>query len=207
VVGILEGKSLVSFSSLEYWMQRYKARDPYSYGIIILPKKGASAKLSSQLQYLPYQGLDIRTLDSIKRENTESSSGAKLLLNLINLTVIAIVTICTGFLCYIYFYQRRTEFGILNAIGYTRRQIISKAFIEVGGMSTVGLAAGLLVSLLVCILINRWVLIPKGQLLRLWNPECLLSTLCIPLFVTVFSTFPVWRMLNRLDPVAIIEGY
>ncbi len=206
IVGILEGPSVISFSSLEYWMEEYKIKDPFCYGMILLPKKGYAEKLDSQLADLPYQGLDIRTADSVRKEYESSASGGRLIINIIDLTVIAIVSICTGFLCYVYFNQRRAEFGILNAIGYTRRQIIRKAFIEVGVMSAAGLAAGLLASVPACVLLNAFVLMPRGQLLKLWNPEYIFSTLCIPIFVTVFSVIPVWRMLDKLDPVEIIEG-
>lgn len=205
IVGIVDGISIISFNSLETWINTYKY-DPYQYGIIIIPRKGCLDELNKYIDSLPYQGLDIRTLNSVTAEHGESIRNINTLLTLINMIVITIVSLCSGFLCYIYFYQRRTEFGLLNAIGYTRQHVINRALAEVSGINVFGFLAGFLLALICAFFLNSFVFKPKGQLLVIWDFSFLARAFCIPLFVSLFSVLPIWRMLKKLDPIAIIEG-
>lgn len=205
IVGIVDGPGILSFNSLETWCNAY-GYDPYMYGLIVIPKKGGLNELNLYIDSLPYQGLDVRTLNSVTAEQEETDRSVKTLLTLINMIVITIVSLCSGFLCYIYFYQRRAEFGLLNAIGYTRQRIINRAFAEVSGINMFGFLAGVLLGLLCAFAVDILVFIPKGQLLTVWDLQYLLRAFCIPLFVTLFSIIPIWRMLKKLDPIAILEG-
>jgi ABC-type lipoprotein release transport system permease subunit len=205
IVGIVDGPGILSFNSLESWCNTY-GYDPYRYGLIVIPKKGGLSELNQYIDSLPYQGLDVRTLNSVTVEQEEANQSVKTILTLINMIVITIVSLCSGFLCYIYFYQRRAEFGLLNAIGYTRQRIINRAFAEVSGINMIGFLVGAFLGLLCAFVLDILVFTPKGQLLVVWDLQYLLQTFCIPLFVTLFSIIPIWRMLKRLDPIAILEG-
>jgi ABC-type antimicrobial peptide transport system permease subunit len=205
IVGIIDGTPIISFNSLESWIQTYNL-DPYKYGLLVIPKKGRLDELNKYIDSLPYQGLEIRTLNSVTSQNTQSSSNIETLLTVINIIVITIVSLCVGFLCYIYFYQRRKEFGLLNAVGFTRQRIINRAFAEVSGINAAGFFAGILLALLCGLVLDILLFNPKGQLLVLWDFSYLTRVLCIPIFVSLFSVIPIWRMLKKLDPIAIIEG-
>ncbi len=205
IVGIVDGSSVLSFNSLETWVDTYKY-DPYLYGMIVIPKKSGLNELNRYIDCLPYQGLDVRTLNSVTTEQEETDRNIKTILTLINMIVITIVSLCSGFLCYIYFYQRRAEFGLLNAIGYTRQRIINKAFAEVSGINMIGFLTGILLALLCALVLDYFMFAPTGQILVIWDSQYLLRVFCIPLFASLFSVIPIWRMLKRLDPIAILEG-
>lgn len=205
IVGIVDGPAILSFNSLETWSNTY-GYDPYLYGLIVIPKKGGLNELNQYIDSLPYQGLDVRTLNSVTAEQEETDRSVKTLLTLINMIVITIVSLCSGFLCYIHFYQRRAEFGLLNAIGHTRQRIINRAFAEVSGINMIGFLTGVFLGLLCALVLDILVFTPKGQLLVIWDMQFLVQVFCIPLFVTLFSIIPIWRMLKRLDPIAILEG-
>ncbi|MBP7176953.1 MAG: ABC transporter permease [Thermoclostridium sp.] len=206
IVGILDGKSIVSFASLEKWMKNNEVYDPFRFGIIILPKPERFEEMNLRLEYLPATDLDLRTLSLVRLRNQENARGLFIVLNLINLMVILIVSICVGFLTYIYMYQRRVEFGLLNAIGYTRQEVLSRSFKEIITLCFSGYAFGVLLSMISGIILYWTLFYPKGQGIRLWNLDYFLNTACIPLFATLFSIIPVWNMLTGLDPVTILEG-
>lgn len=205
IVGILDGPGILSLNSLETWTRTYQY-DPYQYGILVIPQKGGLNELNRYIDSLPHQGLDVRTLNSVTAQEEESTRNVKMLLNLINLIVITIVSLCSGFLCYIYFFQRRSEFGLLNAIGHTRQHIINRAFAEVSGINMIGFLAGIILALAFALPLDVLVFQPKGQLLAVWDFQYLLRVFCIPLFVSLFSVIPIWRMLKKMDPIAILEG-
>ncbi|MEA4822621.1 MAG: ABC transporter permease [Clostridiaceae bacterium] len=207
VCGILEGGCIVSFVPLEYWMaQNGVTFDDYSLGIILLPKEGRTSELENNLNALDISGLDLRTYTSVAAQTARDNQSIQMLLTMINIMVIIIVSICTGFISYIYFAQRRSEFGILGAMGYTGQQIVNRAFFEILWINGFGFAVGMLLSVFIGVILNAVSFIPRGQPLILWNPDYLIKAVCVPVFVILFSIIPVWRMLKKLDPVSIIEG-
>ena len=205
IVGLLDGKSIVSFDSLETWLNDNEVTFEYMLGMIILPKEGKELQLNRYLDLLFLPGLEVRTFDSINTQYTRDMENIKIILTFINILIIVIVSFCTGFLCYVYFSQRRSEFGLLNAIGYTKQQVINRAFLEIGGINILGFVVGVALSLFAGNIIDRVSYTPRGQILQVWNVDYLMRAACIPLFVIVLSIVPVWRMLKKLDPISIIE--
>ena len=206
IVGLIQGKSIVSFDSLETWLKDNQVSFEYMLGMIILPKDGQAQQLNRHLESLYLPGLEVRTFNLINSQNIRDTENIKIILTFISILVIVIVSFCTGFLCFIYFSQRRSEFGLLNAIGYSKQQVVNRAFGEISGINIIGFIAGITLSLLVGLLINLISYAPRGQILEVWDLNNIMKAACIPLFVTLFSIVPVWRMLKKLDPISIIEG-
>ncbi|RAU98163.1 ABC transporter permease [Paenibacillus sp. YN15] len=207
ISGLLEGKAVVSYASFETLIKQYGINPSSEYRnyAFMLPQPERLAEMNRCLASLPPGNYDITTYNTTKLKYEEGMEGITLLLTAISFIVILIVTISAGFLCYIYFFQRRSEFGLLAAIGYSRHQITVRAFIEIGGLALIGYGAGLAGGVLSGILLNIVLFVPRGEPLILWQVEYGLSAACIPLFVAVTGMVPIWRMLKRLDPIAIIE--
>lgn len=206
IVGLIDGTSIVSFDSLETWLQDNKVDFEYLMGMIILPKEGASVQLNRHLDSLHLPGLEVRTFNWANAQISRDTENIKIILTFISILVIVIVSFCTGFLCYIYFLQRQSEFGILNAIGYSKQQVVNRALVEISGMNAIGFISGILISVLAGKMIDMVSYAPRGLILHVWYMNYLMIAACIPLFATLFSIIPVWRMLKRLDPICIIEG-
>jgi ABC-type lipoprotein release transport system permease subunit len=121
-------------------------------------------------------------------------------------SIIAIVAaVALGALSYVFFVQRREEFGILHAIGRSRPWLVMRTARET--MSTVGLAW--LLSAIVCGLglayVQAAVYAPRGLEMNILNPAPWLFTLPLPLAVVAVSSGLVSRMLRKLDPVSVVE--
>ncbi|MDF2511295.1 MAG: ABC-type transport system, involved in lipoprotein release, permease component [Herbinix sp.] len=207
VVGILEGESIVSFDSLEYWMNMNQVvSDDYSTGILIVPKEGKEIEINNFINKIDVQGLDVRTYAIVSLQNKIDRKGIDIILVTINIVVIIIITICMGFISYIHMLQRRSEFGILSAIGYTSQNIFNQVFNEILLINMVGVTLGILMSVLIGLLLNLFIFIPVGLPLLLVKPDYMIEAVCVPLFACIFSLFPIWRIMEDLDPIAIIEG-
>lgn len=128
-----------------------------------------------------------------------------LLITAVCMTVIVIVSLCVGFLCYIYFMQRQHEYGLLWAIGYTRQQVINRAFAEIGLMNGFGFTVGITISLIVGWIMKTAFYQTFGEVLTLLNPDSLFISACLPICSTFFSLVPIWRLLKKTDPVHIME--
>jgi hypothetical protein len=121
-------------------------------------------------------------------------------------SIIAIVAaVALGTLSYVFFVQRREEFGILHAIGRSRPWLVLRTARET--VSLVCLAW--LLSAIVCGLglafVQAAVYAPRGLEMNILSPAPWLFTLPLPLAVVTVSTGLLSRMLRRLDPVAVIE--
>lgn len=206
IVGLIDGKSIVSFDSLETWLRDNGVKNEYTRGIIIIPKDKAEQQLDRYLNSLYLTGLDVRTFSSVSIQNMRDTKNIKIIFTFISILVLVIISFCTGFLCYVYFQQRLSEFALLNAIGYSKQQVINRAFGEINGTSVIGFSTGLILSIIIGVSINLLSYAPSGQILQIWSWDYFVKVACIPIFATIFSIVPVWRMLNNLDPISVIEG-
>lgn len=207
IVGLLEGESIVSFDSLENWMNMNQViSDDYSTGIIIIPKEEKEIEVNNLISNIDVQGLDVRTYAFVSLQNKTDRMGIYIILAVINIIIIIIITICTGFISYIFMIQRRNEFGILSAIGYTSQKIINRVFHEILWINLLGFVLGILLSVFIGLLLNLFIFIPKGIPLLLIKQVYMIEAVCVPLFACIFSLLPIWKMMEDLDPVAIIEG-
>jgi len=209
IVGLLEGESIVSFDSLEYWARRNQSTpDDLTTGILMINRPGQidPGLIDLYMKDADLQGLDGRTFRSVTSQYEADLESIRIILAVISMMIILILTICTSFINYINYYQRRNEFGILNAMGYSFKRIVNRVFIEIIIMNAAGFAAGVLLAVAAGTLLELAVYLPKGLHLLLVNPDYFVPAACIPVFGTIFSFLPVWKLLRTLDPVAVIEG-
>lgn len=122
--------------------------------------------------------------------------------------VIAIMAaIVLAVLSFVFVAQRRAEFGVLSALGYSHRRLIGRTARE--SFFTVGLAWVL--SLLLCLgallFMKFFLLGPRGMATEFTNPMPWLFTIPVPIMVLIASTAAIAWSLFRLDPVSIIERH
>jgi hypothetical protein len=120
-------------------------------------------------------------------------------------TIAIVAAVALAALNYIFFAQRREEFGILHAIGRSRPWLVFRTAKETG--SAVGLAwlIGAAICLLGLIGFQALVYTPRGLNLDLFSFAPWLFTLPIPVAVIIVGAGTIARTLRRLDPVAVIE--
>jgi putative ABC transport system permease protein len=206
IVGIIDGPAVVSFAPIEYYINTYRLSYEYIYGGIILPEEGALDRMNERLDAILPSDYQIDTLTVQQAWQDDYTTKISVLMSTIDIFILLIVSSCIGFLCYIYFSQRRSEFGLLWALGFSRQQVINRAFAEVNGINLLGYVFGVIISLLVGVFLNYVYFKPIGDPLNLIDVKCFLGAACSPIFVTLFSLIPVWRMLKKLDPITIIDG-
>jgi ABC-type lipoprotein release transport system permease subunit len=206
VCGILQGESILSMTSLEYELGRRNIPYEYSLGLIVIPRAGQLQAMNQALAEIDNGGLVKHTLQTVTRQYEQDISSISALTSAIEIMTIIIVSLCAGFLSFIHFQQRRSEFGILSAIGYTQSQIINWAFAEISLVNLAGFLAGLLLSAVAVLALSVSLFVPKGLSLMAIDPLNLLRCGCVPLFTTLFSIIPIWRMLRSLDAASVLEG-
>jgi ABC-type lipoprotein release transport system permease subunit len=206
VCGILSGEAILSVTSLEYELTRRNIDNAYSLGVLVIPKAGQLEKMNADLDALNGSGLVKRTFATTARQFEEDTRSVLALVTMIGLMTIVILGIYAGFLNYIHFYVRRSEFATLFALGFTRGQVIRQAFMQIAAINLAGFAAGWLLSLLAAAALNLLLFAAKGLALPAMDGEAILKSCCAPLFATLSGVVPVWRILLALDVTDVLEG-
>ncbi len=203
LVGLFDGQTVIGLSELGCIKQQIAENQ---LSTLIIPQKGQIAQVKNYLAHLFQQDSKLITTIAIEVSFNNVNKSIIMIFNIIYLVITGIVTICVSFLFYIYFYQRRPEFGLLEALGHTRQTIIGKAFLEISGVNLLGFISGLVVAAICEWALSSFILMEHGLPLVLWDQSYTFKLLSMPLFVTFSSLLPVWRMLKKVDPISIIEG-
>jgi ABC-type lipoprotein release transport system permease subunit len=205
LVGLLDGKAILGFSDLDTIAADYRlAKDDFS--LLVIPKKGRLGQVKHELRKLMRKDHDLYTTAKDEQENRETAGMFILILNTVYLTIAAIVTLCVGFLFYLYYYQRRPEFGLLEALGHTRQMIIGRVLLEILAINLLGFLLGLMLVFFGGWALNDAIFMKRGLPLVLWDPSYPGKLMALPLSVSLCSIIPVWRMIKKVDPISMIEG-
>jgi ABC-type lipoprotein release transport system permease subunit len=204
LVGLLDGDTIVGFSDLDaYNNDLHRSQGKESW--LVIPKKGQLARAKSYLTKCIQKDEELTDSSAIYQNVDINSSTIFKVLHIFDFVITSVIALCVSCLFYIYFYQRRPEFGLLEALGHTRQMIIGKAFLEIAVLNLLGFFCGLISALLCGWALNHFILIESGLPLVLWDQSYSFRLLSTPLFVTLMSLLPVWRMLKKVDPITIIE--
>ena len=153
--------------------------------------KGSSARLYSFLE--------------LERETQESFSTLYLILNIVVVSLVVVITTMMGMLINMYQAQRVQEFGLLQAIGFSKarllRRVLAETTIVLIGSWMVGLAMamGLLYGLKVQIFD------PQAYAIEVFVVGPYLNTLPVPLMIFVVAVIDLYVRFRRFDPVAVVE--
>lgn len=127
------------------------------------------------------------------------------ILNVVIGTLVLVITIMMGMLINIYQSQRIIEFGLLQAIGYTKRQIVNRVAWENAGIVLLGWLLGIGVSYGLLVLVDRTLMYPNAYALQTVDLQAFMYTIPTPIAILVVATLTVvWRFRN-FDPVGVVE--
>jgi ABC-type antimicrobial peptide transport system permease subunit len=122
---------------------------------------------------------------------------------------IVILTVAAGLaltiLNYIFFTQRRDEFGTLHAVGHSRAALLTRALRESVSITAIAWLVGAAICIVGVFCLQTYVYTPVGTSVDLANLTPWLFTLPIPLAVVGASAGTIAWALKRLDPVSVIE--
>jgi len=211
VVGIVEGNAYLSFMPYNTTTTTVNTNDAIivKKSLLVFPKDNKIKEVDELLLSFPKKEVAVMTLSEItKLFNGRAST--MYTLDMICILAIIVMVISVGSSKYVQFFSRKQELGILNAMGYTKGELMKKAFLEVIIVNMLGFTLGIIFGWLFSILINEGAFGVVGGVAVYFSLKALLMALYVPLFTTLFTTLftfiPVNRMINNLDPIVMIEG-
>lgn len=206
VVGLLEGTDGISIGGYRYSnLGNISDTKLEQTGLLAFPKPGKLDAAGNALRSYASETVYVSTLSSIEKQ-IDHSIEAFHVLDLIAVLAVLVMVVCLVTSKYAQFYSRKTEFGILHAMGYTRKEIIRRAAAEVTAANGVSLILGIGIGLICSVFIVGGLIGAQGGVSVIICTKALVLSVIPPIFTTLFTLIPVFRMLGKIDPITVIEA-
>jgi predicted lysophospholipase L1 biosynthesis ABC-type transport system permease subunit len=174
--------------------------------LLIIPHEGQKGALDRWLEEdVDSAQAHAIIYDAEEREYKEMTTSLVLTFALLECMIAAVAAIALAALNHIFFTQRREEFGILNAMGRSRRWLVLRTVKETGSAVAVAWLIGAAVCVTGLVVAQETLYAPRGLSLDFFDLVPWLLTLPLPLAIIVVGAGTVARTLGRLDPVAVVE--
>ncbi len=203
VVGLLESNSHISLVGSPSPDDSSLKSD--ERGLLVFPFVGCFEQAENEVYALSKQGLTVWTLSRYKKIFAANTQTFQILDTMVVLSIIVMV-VCLVCSKYAYFFSRKSEYGILSALGYSRSEIIRRTFREVIITNLIGFIAGVAVAVLICKIIVSAAFSSLGGIGVYLSLKAAGLSLLAPMLTTVFTLIPVRRMISRVDPISIIQN-
>jgi len=218
IVGSLTGKFVLSFGikhfGLETWKKQMEESKTESEiesilaqprSLLVFPENSIES-MNEELLTLDKTEVRLHTYDIRLRVLDDDISSVQDVLSIVLIIVIIAMGISVGAIIIIAYNDRKGEFAILSAIGYSKGDITKLICKEIGFLGLICTAVGYGLSMLLLSILDVAIFSPAGKALSLFTPLGLILTLVVPVMVFICSVLPVMRRLRKTDLIQVIEG-
>lgn len=206
VVGMLDSESLISIlSSNNNIFPDYKNEEAIlERSFFVFPRQGKKAAMDQYIESLPKDKVDTYT-ESIFLKHLEKNLGALRVIDIISILSIIVMVVTVGSSKYAQYINRKEELGVLNALGYTKAQILNRTLIEVVVVNFIGFILGIVLGIILSYGLTKGLWEPQGGEGFLFTVKGFVVSAFVPLFTILFSIIPINNLINKLDPIKMIE--
>jgi len=206
VVGILSpGNPWIGFASYEY-LRSHELTSSRNPRLLIIPREGQKQTLDNWMATsVDTTQTRIIIHDDVEREYREMTTATVLTFSALECMIAAVAAVALATLNHVFFTQRKEEFGILNAVGRSRRWLVFRTMKETSSVVGVAWTVGAALCGIGLLGMQSLVYGPRGLTLDFFSLVPWLLTMPLPLAVALASVGTIAWMLHRLDPVAVIE--
>ncbi len=205
VSGLIESNAMpMGIGNLDFINQKKSLLTFY----LIAPETDQEASVINSLNQLKqeHNSLSFDSFDSLYDRMNFSFGSLDQMFNILTAIIVVVISTSIALLQIIFFMQRANEYGLLAAIGYSRKFIIRKSMAEITFIIIFGWILGLVGTCLIFMAINNSLYTPKAYTpLNLLDPYILSYSLPIPIVISMFSIIPILWQLVKMDPISIIE--
>lgn len=127
------------------------------------------------------------------------------ILNVVIGTLVLVITFMMGMLMNIYQSQRLVEFGLLQAIGYTKKSLLIRVLKEAVTVITLGWILGVLLAYCMLNVVKATLMAPKAFGLDTLDATAFRYTVPLPLTILLVATLTVYLRFRKFDPVGVVE--
>jgi len=211
LVGILEEAGTgpqvhLGFVSYEYVSNHEQFTAPWTPGLVVIAQEGRQREVEAFLEdEIASAQIDVMTYQVLSKRAQGLSATFYAIFGVVDVLVAGVMALVIGMINQITQAERLKEFGVLNALGHSKRQLTRRLTLETMFMTGMGWLAGLVLSWLLFAILKGGFYASRGMDLSLFNLTPLWFSFPVPLVTTVFVALSTRRAFKRLDAVAIVE--
>lgn len=204
IVGVLKGETWLALTSYEFVQAHFY---PPLENLLVFAKEARKQPALDRWISLQLKGKQARVwiYQGLVEETQRSFRNLYFIIRIVVLVISLMLAIMMGLLSNIYFQQRVVEFGLLQAIGLTRRSILKRVSMETTVVVLLGWTLGLILTFGVLTLGKAYVMAPRGLYLEPLDSVAYRYTIPVPVMMLLFAIGTIAWRLRRFDPVAIVE--
>lgn len=138
----------------------------------------------------------------------QSKTMFKTLFQILNVVIgllVVVITFMMGMLINIYQSQRLVEFGLLQALGYTKKQLLKRVLKESAVVVVLGWVFGVALGYALLVIVKQVLMDPNGYGLLVNDPVAFRYTLPIPIAIMAVAVLTVVLRFRNFDPVGVVE--
>lgn len=173
--------------------------DVQKFSMMFFFKNSENKKLNDRITALKDKNAVIMEYKSVKEIMDQATAAMDFLYIAVNSIILLVVCISLGNLNYIVFINRKREFSVLNAIGFSKSKLRRKLFYENTIVCFAGYVIGIGFTMFVTYLLNVTQWQPNGQNVPVFRLSSMLIALIIPFVVSLFSMITTLKEFNKLS--------
>lgn len=204
VVGIADTDRWLMVNTIEY--QRENHFPPIDLGMVFA-KNTKDQDVLDHWANKRFKGrrAQIWAYFQVEKQTREMFNTLFMILNVVIGTIAIVITFMMGMLMNIYQSQRLVEFGLLQAIGYTKRQLIRRVMTESITVVVLGWAFGIALSYSLVLLAKHLLMDPSAFAIEVVDQRAFLYAVPIPFAILICAVGTVLIRFRRFDPVGVVE--
>ena len=204
VVGIAESDRWFMIDSIEFQLANYFP--PIDDAMFFAKTPEDQRKLDDwAVKHFKGQRPMVFAYQEIEKNSKEMFQTLYQILNVVIGVLAIVITFMMGMLMNIYQSQRLVEFGLLQAVGYTKRQILNRVLLESFSVIVIGWLMGLVATFALLNIADRVLMQPKAFALDKLDSLAYSYTIPIPFCILIVATTTVILRFRKFDPVSIVE--
>jgi ABC-type lipoprotein release transport system permease subunit len=198
----LAQETWLSFMSLEF-VEQYRESE---LTLLIVPRTGEKAEFDAWLEdQIAGEDRIVITYGNQQAALQKEMGSMLFTFSLMESVIALVAALALAGLHYLFLTGREAELGILQALGFARRQLASRIMAEMFFTIFAAWLAGMAGCLVVLLFLQYGLFASVGLKLNFFNLVPWLATLPIPAAVLAVSAGLTAWMLSRLDPITVIE--
>jgi ABC-type lipoprotein release transport system permease subunit len=204
VVGIADSSNWFAFSSIEY--QRANHFPNIDAFMAFAKTPADQLKLDSWAEKeLAGENAQVFTYRKLEEQADNMFNILYQILNVVIGTLVVVITLMMGMLINIFLSQRVQEFGLLQALGYTKKSLLNRVLLETTIFVVGGWVLGLGVAYGLLNLVKVTLMDPRAFALQTVDLAAYLYSIPVPIAIFAVSLITVWMKFKKFDPVGIVE--
>jgi len=204
VVGIADSENWFAFSSIEYLRANHFPNIDAFMAFAKTPADQLTLDNWTEKE-LSGENAVVYTYRKLEEQADTMFNILYQILNVVIGTLVIVITLMMGMLINIFLSQRVQEFGLLQALGYTKRSLLNRVLLETTIFVVGGWILGLGVAYGLLNLVKLTLMDPRAFALETVDLAAYLYSVPVPIAIFTVSLVTVWVKFKKFDPVGIVE--